>query len=161
MQLDSHRRQLSSSRPVYVPIISTQTPPAYQPPTHNVTDTSSTMPCQFSRFRPRLTFASPDPAASPAVGALDAYVANRRTWLYLLRRQTRILVFLFVFLEAIWRGPTELVFGKDFDPKIDYGFVYNVGYFFTWIWTCLFAIIWAAFFEVRLDSFPDDEANET
>lgn len=107
------------------------------------------MPCRFSRFRPCLNFASPDPAASPAAGALDAYTTNRRTYLFLLRRQTRLLIFLFATLEAIWRGPVEIVFSKNFDAAIDHGFVYTAGYVLSWIYMCIFGVIYGALFEVR------------
>lgn len=146
MQLDSHRRQLSDSGPIVIPLFST--PQADPLPLPNTTPVS--MPCRFSRFRPCVTFKSPDPAASPAVGALDAYTNNRRTYLFLLRRQTRLLVFLFATLEAVWRGPVEIVFSKNFDAAIDHGFVYNVGYFLSWIYMCLFGVVYSALFEVRL-----------
>lgn len=156
MQLDSHRRQLSGSGLIYLPAASTPHP---QPPSQadelplpNVTPT--TMPCRFSRFRPCLNFATPDPAASPATGALDAYKANRRTYLFLLRRQTRLLIFLFATLEAIWRGPVEIVFSKNFDAAIDHGFVYTAGYILSWIYMCFFGVIYGALFEVLTPCFP-------
>ncbi|ETN36889.1 uncharacterized protein HMPREF1541_07876 [Cyphellophora europaea CBS 101466] len=94
-----------------------------------------------------MTFASPDPDASPAAGALDAYTANRRTYLFLLRRQTRLLIFLLATLEAVWRGPVEIAFSKNFDPSIDHGFVYTVGYILSYIYTCVFVVVWGALFE--------------
>ena len=148
MQLDSHRRQLSDSRPVLLITTSaTSDLPVYRqsaPPS-----TTVTMPCRFACRRPRLSFATPDPnAASPPVAALDAYRQNRRTWLFMLRRQTRVLMFLFATLEAIWRGPSDIVQGKNYNAEIDHGFVYSIGYFFSWVFGCVFTVIWASLFEV-------------
>ena len=151
MQLDSHRRQLSGSGPISIPVAFEPQTPQPQPwslPAPSTPSPSSNMPCRFSRCRQSLTFNSPDPDASPAAGALDAYVANRRTYLYLLRRHVRLLVFLFAILEAIWRGPAEIVFGKNYVAAIDHGFVYTAGYILSWVYMCVFGVVWGSLFEV-------------
>ncbi|KPI45013.1 uncharacterized protein AB675_2811 [Cyphellophora attinorum] len=96
---------------------------------------------------PTVNFAAPDPAAHPAIGALDAYQINRRKWLYQLRRQTRSLVLLFATLETVWRGSANIVSGKSYNAEIDHGFVYSIGYFLSWVFSCFFAVIYASLFE--------------
>jgi hypothetical protein len=155
MQLDSHRRQISGSGPIVIPATSTPRTDSLLLPT----TTATKMPCRFSRFRPCLSFQTPDPAAKPAVGALDAYNSTRRTYLFLLRRQTRVLIFLFATLEAVWRGPVEIVFSQNFDAAIDHGFVYTAGYILSWVYMCIFGVIYSALFEVKLLQFnPQDHA---
>jgi hypothetical protein len=112
--------------------------------------TTNVMPCRFSLFKPCVSYAKPDPGASAAAGNLEAYITNRRTTLFHLRRQTRLLVFLFALLESVWRGPLELVFSKNFDAAIDHGFVYSVGYFLSWLYMCVVGIIYGALFEASL-----------
>lgn len=149
MQLDSHRRQLSGSGLIFLPASTPPQPPAQSDYLPLPVATPPTMPCRFSRFRSSLCFERPDPTETSAAGVLDAYNANRRTSLFLLRRQTRLLIFLFALLESSWRGPVELVFARNFDAAIDHGFVYTAGYILSWIYMCIVGIVYAALFEVR------------
>ncbi|KAJ9615807.1 hypothetical protein H2200_001884 [Cladophialophora chaetospira] len=126
------------------------------------------MPCQWmSRGRTQTKMA--ESTANIADGNVSCGSANSEveTWkdirrynLRMMRKQVRYIVLLMALIEALRVGPIELVYaGKHGYPapaEDDFGIAYTMGGFLSWLYVCLFMIIWIPFFNwwvVKL--FPD------
>lgn len=79
-----------------------------------------------------------------------------------MRKQVRSVVLFMALLEAIRVGPVQIVFaGKDgysypAPAKDDFGIAYTMGYFISWLYLCMFTIIWVPFFQPWVNKiWPD------
>ena len=129
MQLDSHRRQHSF-----------------------------TMPCRWSRR----CQSAPREGITDTVNNVDlldevpvkARFAHRMGNMRQMRRQTRRVVLLMALIEALRVGPAEMVFaGKDgykAPGEDDFGIAYWVGFMLSYIYVCIFMIVFVPLFSVRI-----------
>ena len=132
MQLDSHRRQ-----------------------------PSFTMPCRWSR---RCQSAAPEPSPETISQFASAHekmresFRHRRENLRVMRKQTRTVVFLMALMEALRVGPAQLVFagkeGYDAPGPNDFGIAYWVGFMLSYVYMCIFMVIFVPFFSVSSPPFP-------
>jgi len=68
-----------------------------------------------------------------------------------MRKQVRHVVLLMALIEALRVGPIEIVWaGKHGYPapgQDDFGIAYTMGYFISWLYVCVFMVIWMPLFE--------------
>lgn len=124
MQLDSHRSRLRNL--------------------------SLTMPCRWSR-RCQATPVEPlnMDDNEPKV---QHWRVERRYNLMSMRRQVRSIVLFMALLEALRIGPVQIVFAGqgDFPARTenDFGISYWMGYFLSWLYLCVFSVIFVPLFSV-------------
>jgi hypothetical protein len=136
MQLDSHRRQLSSTMPC--PWVSRG--------------------CQPDKMPSSL----PDLDLAEAQINITQRFASRRYNIFLMRAQIRRVVLLMALMEALRVGVPQLVFAgkKDQYPapgEDDFGIAYWVGYFISYIYLCVFMVVWTPLFSVRFIPFSSNQ----
>ncbi|EXJ67411.1 uncharacterized protein A1O5_09424 [Cladophialophora psammophila CBS 110553] len=75
----------------------------------------------------------------------------RRFNLRMMRKQIRCVILLMALMEALRVGPLQIVYaGKHEYPapgEEDYGIAYTVGYIISWLYVCVFMIIWMPLFD--------------
>ncbi|KIV84999.1 hypothetical protein PV11_00740 [Exophiala sideris] len=140
MQLDSHRRQ-----------------------------PSFTMPCRWSR-RCRAAAENDAPIAADSLPSpttatdVDDWKKVRKEHLRTMRRSVRHIVLLMALMEAIRVGPIQLVFtGKHGFPEAgqdDFGIAYNVGYFLSWLYLCVFMVVYVPLFSWWLPNFTSTSESD-
>ncbi|OQV01722.1 hypothetical protein CLAIMM_07024 [Cladophialophora immunda] len=114
------------------------------------------MPCPWSSRRcssraaddSTITNALPSPTSTPEV---EDWKKIRRFNLRMMRKQIRCVILLMALMEALRVGPLQIVYaGKHEYPapgEDDYGIAYTVGYFVSWLYVCVFMIIWMPLFD--------------
>ncbi|KAL2413622.1 hypothetical protein ABEF95_003827 [Exophiala dermatitidis] len=89
----------------------------------------------------------PSPSSSPDV---ESWQLIRRRNLRMMRKQVRTIVLLMALIEVIRIGPVDIVFaGREGQPARrpeDFGIAYSIGYFLSWLYLCVFMIIWTPLF---------------
>ncbi|KAI1618328.1 hypothetical protein EDD36DRAFT_459977 [Exophiala viscosa] len=121
------------------------------------------MPCPWSRrcraasendASPVTTDSLPSPTTATDV---DDWKKIRKEHLRTMRRSVRHIVLLMALMEAIRVGPIQLVFtGKHGFPDAgqdDFGIAYNVGYFLSWLYLCVFMVVYVPLFSWWLPNF--------
>ncbi|OAP63272.1 hypothetical protein AYL99_02499 [Fonsecaea erecta] len=115
------------------------------------------MPCRWSSRRcssrdaadeNAVTNALPSPTSTPDV---EDWKKIRRFNLRMMRKQIRCVVLLMALVEALRVGPLQIVYaGKHEYPapgEDDYGIAYTVGYILSWLYVCVFMVIWMPLFD--------------
>ncbi|OCT49222.1 hypothetical protein CLCR_05044 [Cladophialophora carrionii] len=120
------------------------------------------MPCQWTRgWTPRTLVAQQAQMAGMATAPdVETWRDIRRYNLRMMRKQVRYIVLLMALIEALRVGPIQIVYaGKHGYPapaEQDFGIAYTMGYFVSWLYVCVFMIIWVPFFQWWVDKvFPD------
>ncbi|KAG9796128.1 hypothetical protein KCU88_g107, partial [Aureobasidium melanogenum] len=89
----------------------------------------------------------PSPSSSPDV---ESWQLIRRRNLRMMRKQVRTIVLLMALIEVIRIGPVDIVFagreGQSARGPEDFGIAYSIGYFLSWLYLCVFMIIWTPLF---------------
>ncbi|KIY03546.1 uncharacterized protein Z520_00237 [Fonsecaea multimorphosa CBS 102226] len=114
------------------------------------------MPCPWSSRRcsrraaddTTIPNALPSPTSTPDV---EDWKKIRRFNLRMMRKQIRCVILLMALAEALRVGPLQIVYaGKHEYPapgEDDYGIAYTVGYIVSWLYVCVFMIIWMPLFD--------------
>ncbi|EXJ88218.1 hypothetical protein A1O1_05148 [Capronia coronata CBS 617.96] len=124
------------------------------------------MPCRWSRRCNAAAAAAdnndtlPSPSSTPNV---ESWQQIRRQNLRMMRKQVRSIVLLMALIEAIRVGPVQIVYaGRQGYPAPgpeDYGIAYSVGYFVSWLYVCLFMIIFVPLFSWWVPATSSDSEN--
>ncbi|KIV89740.1 hypothetical protein PV10_07120 [Exophiala mesophila] len=89
------------------------------------------------------------PATDPN-GPVEDWQTVRRFHFRMMRKQVRSVIFMMALMEALRHGPLQLAYsGKHGYPQPgpeDFGIAYNVGYFLSWLYVCLFMIVYVPLF---------------
>ncbi|KAI9879246.1 MAG: hypothetical protein M1823_006858, partial [Watsoniomyces obsoletus] len=112
------------------------------------------MPCPwvFRGCQPdKIPLSAPDLDFSEAQVKITQRFASRRYNIFLMRAQIRRVVLLMALMEALRVGVPQLVFAgkKDQYPapgEDDFGIAYWVGYFISYIYLCVFMVVWTPLF---------------
>lgn len=83
---------------------------------------------------------------------MESWHSIRWNHLRNMRKMVKRVVLYMALLEAIKIGPLSIVFaGKDGYPEPkpeDFGFVYWVAYMLSWVYLCIFVVVWKPLFSV-------------
>ncbi|KAH0848359.1 hypothetical protein AYO21_04385 [Fonsecaea monophora] len=114
------------------------------------------MPCPWSSRRCSsraaddtvVSNALPSPSTTADV---EDWKKIRRFNLRMMRKQIRCVVLLMALMEALRVGPLQIVYAGKHDypapAEDDYGIAYTVGYFVSWLYVCIFMVIWMPLFD--------------
>jgi hypothetical protein len=81
----------------------------------------------------------------------------------MMRKQVRQIVLLMSLIEALRIGPLQIVYAGSHgypakSPETDFGIAYTMGYVLSWLYVCIFMIIWVPFFQWWVERlFPASE----
>ncbi|EXJ87022.1 hypothetical protein A1O3_03979 [Capronia epimyces CBS 606.96] len=105
------------------------------------------MPCSWSRRCRAADNGLPSPSSSPDV---ESWGQIRRHHLRMMRKQVRSIVLLMALIEAIRVGPVQMVYagrqGYAAPGPEDFGIAYSVGYFLSWLYLCVFMVVFVPLF---------------
>lgn len=146
MQLDSHRRKRSSPsiavRPRAVHLPATVETPAI------TTTTTDNMPCPRSRCGVSKTFKLEDGTE------MRTWHSVRMENLRNMRKMVKRVLLYMALIEALRVGPDMIVFAgqKGYPDKScnDFGISYYAAYVLSWLYLCVFTIVWKPLFSVSL-----------
>lgn len=86
----------------------------------------------------------------------------RRSNLMMMRKQVRSVVLLMALMEAMRVGPMQLIFaGKEGYPakgEDDFGIAYTMGYVVSYLYVCIFTLVWVPLFSWWVPKNLDDNS---